>query len=995
MAKVAYRAARPRTSRWRRGLLAVATTALTFVLVACPTAPERSVLRVEAIGAGTVRVDGVERSLPYEHHTLRGGTVRLAAVAATGHTFARWEDDLSGSDTPTTIVVDRDRSVRAVFVRAAAEPDPSEPDPGPEDPEPEPDPEPDPPDNDDFANRAPLEGASGSVTGSNVGATKQPDEPDHAGVSGGASVWWSWTAPAPVTVTFDVGTSDVDAVVAVYEGTTLTDLRAPAGVVETDADGTRVTLTAVAGRSYQLAVDGRDGATGMVALSWSSVPAAEPVLWTVEPQALSFVAPRGGTAPAAALVVLRNDGDTEASFELSAERAWLHAAPSSGMLASGASIDLTVTTSACTSAEVDSGAIMVSGGGSTAAVEVERTCEGAHWRAIPADLTLVGEVGDEAKRTSSFTLWNDGTIEADVELSPSHPAWLRVDPATGTLARHGNVEVVVSALACTTAAVESGEIVIAGGGHGASVAITRDCREPTVPPPIGLSIDRVYVNQAVPAHDSGRPAGERMPLVAQRAGLLRVFATADDVDANEAQVWFHYRHGAGPEHVTRLDGPESVPANTSEGSLSTTYDVLLPAAVMQPGLQGYVTLRASVAGEAVEARYPATAAWTFDVRTVAPVDMTLVPVTYRGTTPVLGDGLAFLGDTVRMFPMAEDTIDVRVGATPWPFDGDLGTGAGWIGLLNDIIGLHLSDPEGRHHYGVVDPGYTAGIAGIAWVGHPVAAGWSHLPSGSYVAAHELGHNWGLGHAPCNVTSGVDPAFPYPDGSIGVWGYDLVNTTLRSPSSDKDLMSYCQPAWVSDYHYRKVMDFRAAHGATVGTAATDASGQVLVVRGWADAEAFHLDPLLITTLRPQPFASGPYTFIAWDAAGAEILRVPFDTIEVSLEGLQAVHLTLPIPGAAERRLSRVRVERNGQVVLERDLPVRPLAITPTRLTHLADGRVSITWDTRAYAALMVRDGPDGILLGRDHSGQLIVHPSSGVLELLYSDGLNTERDVVPY
>jgi len=109
----------------------------------------------------------------------------------------------------------------------------------------------------------------------------------------------------------------------------------------------------------------------------------------------------------------------------------------------------------------------------------------------------------------------------------------------------------------------------------------------------------------------------------------------------------------------------------------------------------------------------------------------------------------------------------------------------------------------------------------------------------------------------------------------------------------------------------------------------------------------------------------------------------------------VHLTLPLTVEGERRLSRVRVERDGQLVLERDLPVRPLTITPTRLTRLADGRVSITWDARAYAALLVRDGPDGTLLGRDRSGELIVQPRSGVLELLYCDGLNTERDVVQY
>ena len=39
-------------------------------------------------------------------------------------------------------------------------------------------------------------------------------------------------------------------------------------------------------------------------------------------------------------------------------------------------------------------------------------------------------------------------------------------------------------------------------------------------------------------------------------------------------------------------------------------------------------------------------------------------------------------------------------------------------------------------------------------------------------AHELGHNMNLDHAPCGGAAGLDGGFPYPDGSIGAWGYDV-------------------------------------------------------------------------------------------------------------------------------------------------------------------------------------------------------------------------------
>src|SRR5581483_1636061 len=50
--------------------------------------------------------------------------------------------------------------------------------------------------NDDFADRIRISGASGSIDGTNLGASKEDAEPAHAGNPGGASVWYRWTAAA-------------------------------------------------------------------------------------------------------------------------------------------------------------------------------------------------------------------------------------------------------------------------------------------------------------------------------------------------------------------------------------------------------------------------------------------------------------------------------------------------------------------------------------------------------------------------------------------------------------------------------------------------------------------------------------------------------------------------------------------------------------------------------------------------------------------------------
>src|SRR5437867_5152296 len=72
------------------------------------------------------------------------------------------------------------------------------------------------PSNDARLAGTPISGTILSVTGSNVGATKEPAEQFHAGNPGGASVWWRWTAPANVAVTINTVGSSFDTLLAIY-----------------------------------------------------------------------------------------------------------------------------------------------------------------------------------------------------------------------------------------------------------------------------------------------------------------------------------------------------------------------------------------------------------------------------------------------------------------------------------------------------------------------------------------------------------------------------------------------------------------------------------------------------------------------------------------------------------------------------------------------------------------------------------------------------------
>ncbi|TVR27690.1 MAG: hypothetical protein EA390_13540, partial [Balneolaceae bacterium] len=79
--------------------------------------PKEYTLTIEIVGNGTVREAKVDP--PDDNSTAT--TIQLTAEADDGWHFDRWEGDLSGSENPTTITVDVEKSITAIFEQDAAE----------------------------------------------------------------------------------------------------------------------------------------------------------------------------------------------------------------------------------------------------------------------------------------------------------------------------------------------------------------------------------------------------------------------------------------------------------------------------------------------------------------------------------------------------------------------------------------------------------------------------------------------------------------------------------------------------------------------------------------------------------------------------------------------------------------------------------------------------------------------------------------------------------
>lgn len=191
---------------------------------------------------------------------------------------------------------------------------------------------PDPP-NDDFAEARQIVGSIeeeepgqggfyfANVLGYNWTADKEAGEPDHAGDPGGASVWYSWTAPVSGLARFSLCCGFETLLATMYTGNAvgaLTPLASASGFGQ-------LNVPVVGGSSYRIAVDGpQDISTGEAARAgfqlqvWMDVPPSLPV----QPQdRLGVPAPLPDTVAPNTAIGKRKLGRHSAKFWFSADEA--------------------------------------------------------------------------------------------------------------------------------------------------------------------------------------------------------------------------------------------------------------------------------------------------------------------------------------------------------------------------------------------------------------------------------------------------------------------------------------------------------------------------------------------------------------------------------------------------------------------------------------------------------------------------------------------------
>jgi hypothetical protein len=506
---------------------------------------------------------------------------------------------------------------------------------------------------------------------------------------------------------------------------------------------------------------------------------------------------------------------------------------------------------------------------------------------------------------------------------------------------------------------------------------------------LNLCIDGMYLTQSVQTYDGS------VPLVKGRDGYLRVFVTANQVNTAAPSVRVTFYNGGSPVQTMTISAPGlSTPLSANEASLSSSWNVPVPKALIQPGLSMLAevdpdnTVAESSEGDNT---FPASGTpLSLDVHTSPTFSVRLVPVTVAGRSAGVTSGnlAQFLTDAMKMHPLATIDADLRATYVSSAPALDASNQSTWTQVLSEVAALQDGDNSTRYYYGVVNPNYSSGIAGVGFVGAPVALGWDKLPSGSGVAAHEWGHNWGRQHSPCGGAANPDPNYPYANGVTGVYGLDVATVTLKPPTST-DVMAYCNNVWISDYTYEGVLSFREANP-DITTALTQAMQPCLLVWGRIENGQPILEPAFEVVTRPHlPARAGDYVVEGRAADGSPLFSLPFAPTPVADVSGDARVFSFAIPMTSDRvsRLSSLRLAGRGREVVSTRTALVPRPGTgtmPVTMRRTTDGRIAMQWDPASHPMLLVRDGDTGQIISFARGGSVELPGGHSRLSVAFSN-----------
>ncbi|SDY92601.1 IPT/TIG domain-containing protein [Collimonas sp. OK242] len=490
-----------------------------------------------------------------------------------------------------------------------------------------------------------------------------------------------------------------------------------------------------------------------------------------------------------------------------------------------------------------------------------------------------------------------------------------------------------------------------------------------------------------------------------RPALVRATVLAPAAGTKSPQVNLSASSSTGAAlGVLTMNGPANLPTAKDDYSLNNSFNAVLPAAWVQPGVKVSIRVAAGVGSS------PASQDVSPTVGAPASLRVVLVPLTVGSATGVLPPALSDVQAALaRVYPYAIGNIVVQK-RLPLTISGAVDEKSmDWGSALSQLQQARaIEDPKAFYYGFVPSAGFTGGIAGLGYVGDrtnggssPVSAigldlTWNSNQGDPFnnmweqwqeTMVHEMGHNHSLLHAPCGGAGGPDPAFPNTNGdlsSLAVYNslYDsdtqigaLSAPLTPSSTQMKDVMGYCGGNWFSDFSYVRAQQFAESRTAaipqplvlaTAASVATPAPDGYLNISGELTAHGVLLHPASASVAKTgidTATARSIYELRLHTVSG-QTYKLPFEPVSVADAADETSHFWVSLPNPGE--IASIEVLRNGQLQAmqqpkqAQSLKIANQASTAGNAQAMAsavswasrNGRLAITWNAALEPFLSV-------------------------------------------
>jgi PKD repeat protein len=532
---------------------------------------------------------------------------------------------------------------------------------------------------------------------------------------------------------------------------------------------------------------------------------------------------------------------------------------------------------------------------------------------LKTQLQFETEDGDGDALTCAVDVGNDGTVE-----------FATVDCSKKTQ------DIEVAALGVTVVKL----IVTDAKGLSAEETVSVETRMPQG----DLSLKTIEFGQTVVLSD--------LRLVEGKTALLKVSAVASKPNLT-ANVEVEAKMGATVLGKQVMKGPATIPTEEAPTNLSQCFQLMLPAEWVSPGVELTVTVD------------PENSVVEDDERN----NQKAVPLKVgRGNVLHLtqlavesNDGTGALLDVVPALLKAWPFKSVEYKTRPsLKISGSLSSGNSWGSALQALAQLREADNSRRNYLGMVkiQRGQGSYIAGIGYIGNGAALS---VDFDIDTVVHELGHNLNLDHAPCGGPDEPDPNFPSKQGYTLSTGFD--GTKLIFAQGNKqvfDVMTYCQPVWVSAYNYAKVQTFVEGKSQFAPGALAFGRQQpvdTVLVSGSVGADGATINPLMRMETVPSEEVNSD-TQVQLFLGNGQVLSVPVTLAAASEGGRMSFATAIGVRDDIVKVVLRHGVDVLAEAKASR-FPMDPTA-SVERIDRM---RVRVRWSGGTFATVAHLRTPD--------------------------------------